>query len=427
MEDQMEKNIRNFDYIKIAIFGFALTALWSSLHSIVLPVRLLDFVEESQKNTYLGLLTFAGLVLAVVVQPIIGNLSDRSGFRWGRRRPYILLGTVLAILFLPGIGLAGSVTFLLASYCLLQISSNIAQSAYQAFIPDFIPGEKRGQASGVKSLLELLGGIALVRLVAYLMDYYYAGEGDYWLWLALISLAAMLLAAMLFTVFTVREQPGEHTDRPAVRLPALLNSFKINIRANRGFILFLFSRGLIVMPGVMLQLFGLYFLMDYLEVDDPVSMFGNLLVIVGVFLLVTAYPAGRFSDRIGRSPIVVFSGVVGVAGIMSLLFSSGYLQLMFSGALLGIANGAFMSGSWALATDLINEGEEARYMALTNVATAGGSALARLIGPIIDIFNNNIGPGTGYQVMLFVCLACFIIGTLLVLKIKPAPDKMVPV
>ncbi len=96
------------DYIKITIFGFALAALWSSLHTIILQVRLLDFVAESQKNTYLGLLAGTGLILAMLDQPIAGAISDRSGSGWGRRRPYILIGTILTILFLPGIGLAGS-------------------------------------------------------------------------------------------------------------------------------------------------------------------------------------------------------------------------------------------------------------------------------------------------------------------------------
>jgi MFS family permease len=118
---------RRIDYIKITIFGFALTAMWSSLHTFVLPLRLLDFVAESQKNTYLGLLTFAGLVLAMLVQPIAGAISDHWGFSWGRRRPYILMGTALVIILLPGIGLANSFFALLAVYCLLQVSSNTAQ------------------------------------------------------------------------------------------------------------------------------------------------------------------------------------------------------------------------------------------------------------------------------------------------------------
>ena len=81
------KRFTPIDYVKITILGFGLTALWSSLNSIVLPLRLLDFVPESLKHSYLGYMTFGGLVVAMLVQPIVGAISDRSGFRWGRRRP----------------------------------------------------------------------------------------------------------------------------------------------------------------------------------------------------------------------------------------------------------------------------------------------------------------------------------------------------
>jgi MFS family permease len=103
-------------------------------------------------------------------------------------------------------------------------------------------------------------------------------------------------------------------------------------------------------------------------------------------------------------------------GIISLFFSQNYSQVILSGTLLGTANGALLSSSWALATDFAVKGEEARYLGVTNLAMVGGSALARLVGPVIDFFNR-IKPGSGYQVMLLICFACFVIGALLVAKI----------
>ena len=205
------KQFRSVDYIKITVLGFALTALWSSLQGIILPIRLLEYVPESQKNTYLGLLTFAGLILAMIIQPGVGALSDRTSSSWGRRRPYILFGSVLAIILLPGIGLVNSYTSILIVYCLLQIGCNTAQASYQAFIPELLPEDKRGLASGVKSLLEVLGGVALVRLTAYLMGNYFGGEGRIWLWMALGALTVVLLTATIITIVTVREQPRTNT------------------------------------------------------------------------------------------------------------------------------------------------------------------------------------------------------------------------
>ncbi|MFC2042355.1 MFS transporter, partial [Chloroflexota bacterium] len=113
------RTFRRSDYVKITIFGFALTALWQSLHTIILPLRLLDFVAETQKNTYLGLITFSGLILAMLVQPLAGAISDRSGFGWGRRRPFILLGTIATLILLPGLGFQGSFLAIVIIYCLL--------------------------------------------------------------------------------------------------------------------------------------------------------------------------------------------------------------------------------------------------------------------------------------------------------------------
>lgn len=413
----MKDKFGRFDYVKITIYGFALAALWSSLHSIVLPLRLLDLVAEAEKNTRLGLLTFAGLLLAMMVQPIAGAVSDRSGFRWGRRRPYILIGSLIGILLLPGIGLFQSYIALFIIYCLLQMSTNTAQGPYQAFIPDLVPPDRKGLASGVKSLLEIVGGIALVRLVGYFMGNYSPDSGTFWLWLVLAVLAAVLLAAMLATVTTVKEPPGRNS---AAQLPiwkVLAHSFRLDVRADRDFIIFLISRLLIFMALATIQTFALFYLKDVIGLANPATATADLLIAAGVGMLIAVYPAGRLSDRIGRRPVVISSGLLGAGGILVIFFSTSYGMVIVGGAIIGTATGAFMSSNWALATDLIPGGEGARYLGLTNLATAGGAALARLIGPVIDYFNR-YGDGLGYQVMLGACFIYFVVGSLLLLLIK---------
>jgi len=408
---------RRADYIKITIFGFALSALWGSLHTIVIPTRLLDFVAASEKSTYLGLLTFAGLILAMIVQPIAGTLSDRSGFGWGRRRPYILVGATLVILLLSGIGWCGSYAAIFLIYCLLQIASNTAQGPYQAFIPDLVPGGRRGVASGVKSFLEIGGGVALIYPIALFMDRYSAGEGSSWLWLSLVIPGFVLLGAMIATALIVKERAGAGGAQLPL-LPALLKSFKIDVKANRDFIWFLISRLFIIMAFTTIQTFALYFLMDVVGVPDPATATAKFSVVAIVGMLVVAYPAGRLSDRIGRRPITLASGLLGALGIgLIALFQHSYLHIILCGGLVGISFGAFMSSNWALATDLVAKGEEARYLGLTNLATAGGAALARLIGPAIDFFNAK-SPNLGYSVMLLACFIYFVVGSFLIMKIK---------
>ena len=67
-------------------YWLGLSFMWNSLHVIILPAILLHFAPEAYKNTYLGLLTFIGLMIAMIVQPVSGSLSDRWASPWGRRR-----------------------------------------------------------------------------------------------------------------------------------------------------------------------------------------------------------------------------------------------------------------------------------------------------------------------------------------------------
>lgn len=405
------------DYFKITIFGFALAALWGCLHTIVIQQRLLDFVPAAEKNTYLGLLTFVGLMLAMIIQPIAGSLSDRSGFGWGRRRPFILAGTILVMLFLPGIGWSGSYAAIFVIYCLLQISSNTVQGPFQALIPDLVPEGKRGVASGIKSLLEIGGGVALLYPIALFMDRYSAGEGSSWLWLSLAIPGVILGGTMLATILMVKERPGAGGAKPTL-MPALHKIFKIDLKANRDFIWFLVSRLFIMMAFTTLQTFTLYFLMDVVGVPDPAAATARFSIVAIIGMLVIAYPAGRLSDKIGRRPIGIAAGLIGALGIaLIFFFQDSYLPIVLCGGLIGISFGAFLSSNWALATDLVAKGEEARYLGLVNVATAGGAALARLIGPAIDFFNAQ-SPNLGYSVMLLACFIYFIIGSILLMRIK---------
>ena len=414
--NQKTAGFRPSSYVKITLLGFAITALWSSLHSIILPLSLLDFVAESQKNTYLGLLTFAGLILAMAAQPIAGAISDRSGFRWGRRRPFILLGILAGVLFLAGMGLAGSFAILFITYCLLQISVNTAQGPYQAFIPEMVPDGKRGTASGVKSLLEILGGVALLYPIAIFMDNFAADEGRVWLWLSLTLLGILLLAFMAATVLLVKEPAARAGPRQSL-LATLVKPFKIDIKAHRDFIWFLASRLLIFMAFATIQQFALNFLKDVIGVANPAEATAQFSLVAVAGMLATVFAAGRLSDRIGRKPIALVSGLLAAAGVAIIFFFQSYAAVLIGAGVIGVALGAFTSTNWALATDLVAKGEEARYLGIANMATAGGAALARLIGPVIDYFNQ-VSMGMGYQVMLGATFAYFAIGALLVLKIK---------
>ncbi len=423
-----------WDYLKITILVFATTALWQGMHGIILPLRVLDFVPEAEKNTALGLLISAGLILAMIVQPIIGAISDRSGFRWGRRRPFILVGTLFLLLFLPGIGLAGSYAVLFATYCFLQISSNTVQGPHQGFIPDLVPEGKRGLASGVKGFLEILGGVVLLYPIAVFMDNYAIGQGSQWLWLSLALPGVFLLVFMAATILTVKEQPGSGGLQFSATISGIgiclrrcLMWFRLSrligfIKMHRNFCWFLASRLFFFLAMAIIQRFALYFLRDVIGAADPAEAVFRFSILAVIGMLIVAYPAGRLSDKTGRKPIAFLSAILGTLGILVIILYQSYTSIMVAAGILGIATGAFSSANWALATDLVIKGKEARYLGLANMATAGAGVLAGLVGPLIDRYEA-VTIGLGYQIMLVACLLFFMLGGLLLLKVKSPVNR----
>ncbi|OGO44216.1 MAG: hypothetical protein A2137_08145 [Chloroflexi bacterium RBG_16_58_8] len=190
-----------------------------------------------------------------------------------------------------------------------------------------------------------------------------------------------------------------------------------DITADRDIVWFLASRLLVYMAFTTIQQFALYFLRDVIGVVNPAVATARFSIFAVAGMLVVVWPAGYLSDKIGRKPISIAAGLLGALGVAVIVLSTEYGTILWAAGIIGMAMGAFNSANWALATDLVARGEEARYLGIANMATAGGAALARAIGPVIDFFNHG-DPGSGYRFMLLVCIAYFVVGTALVFKIR---------
>jgi len=399
-------------YVKISLFAFALSGLWNSLNLIVLPARIMDFVPADAKNTYLGALTSAGLLLAVLVQPLAGAASDGSRRRLGRRRPYLLAGGFVAALLVLTLGLAPGLLTLLLAYLGLQLFSNLAQGPYQALIPDLVPGHNRGRASAAKLGAEVIGIIALVPMTGYFIDLYREEGSVTWMWLALGTLAALVAIAAMLTLALVRERvPDTERARPAPLWAMLRQTFAVGWAEHADFKWYIVSRFFIVVAMSSIQAFAYYYLADVVGVDRPARVAGYLSLAGGAMVLALAYPAGRLGDRLGRKRMLYFSGTVGALGVIGLLLSQNAVQVVLSGAVLGGATCIFLVNSWALATDLVPQERAAHYLGLVNLAALGG-VVARLWGPAIDFLNAR-NPGQGYTVLLLGCVVYIVMGTAL--------------
>ncbi len=410
--------MRGRDYVTMNVYWFGLAFMWNSLHPIVLPALLLRFVPEALKNTYLGGLTFAGLILAMVIQPLAGAASDRTRSRWGRRRPWMFAGTLLSLACLAVMAGATSYAVLLVGYLLLQTVSNSAHGPAQGLIPDLVPVERHGLAAGFKNLFDM-GGLVIASLVAgQLMGAGCVGP-------VFATIGAVLLGCALVTLLTTHERPagGSALD---YRIRDLL---RVNFRRYPHYARLIGSRFLILSGIYVVQSFAQYFIRDRLAVADPAEVTGNLMAVIGLALTALVFPAGLLSDRFGRRTLNLLAGGLAALGIFLLSFARSVPAVLGCGTIIGIATGTFVSVNWALATDLIPQEEAGKYLGLSNLATAGSGAVGRLAGPLIDGINA-LRPGAylGYPVVFIIASLCTLTGALLVLRIRadlPNPPNRV--
>ncbi len=198
--------------LAISIFWLALNFHWAALGIIILPSQVFKMVGDANKGVALAFVLVPGAFVALFSNPLFGLLSDRTKGRlaaWGRRRPYILLGTLVNIGGLVWMAFAPNIPSLAIAYVIVQFSNNAATAPFHALLPDIVPVEQRGLASGVMGLLAIVGTIGGVILAGIFIDAskplpaYQQG-----LWLTYGIIIAVLVAFMLITIFSVRERRG---------------------------------------------------------------------------------------------------------------------------------------------------------------------------------------------------------------------------
>ena len=135
--------------VGITAFWLGLALLMDGLNGIVLPIQLLHLGGTQPAATTLGLLTFAGLLAALVIQPIAGEWSDRMRGTWGRTGgiAVALLG-ILAGLF--ALGLGQNLVSLFVAYLVIQLAASIGRGSMAEFIPHLLPYDKTGRADAMQ-------------------------------------------------------------------------------------------------------------------------------------------------------------------------------------------------------------------------------------------------------------------------------------
>ena len=409
----------NLSLLRLGAFGFGITGFFLAMDAVILPVLVLDVAPEEAKNTFLGMLGLGGMAVAALVQPLIGWYSDKTRSPLGRRVPYMAWGSVFVCLGLAALGFTSSYVSLFVIWVLIQANASISYGPFQAVIRDLVPVNKIGIASSLKILADASGGMVLIAVSGTLLGRYTGPESFIWLWITLGTVGGVLLITAIITSCTVlsRERP-ENGSRSAEQRSNPTSSDRLHPQLTW----FVGSRYLLIAAIAVFPTYGLFFLRDVVQVTNPAQTFGTMILSIGGALALSVYPAGWLSDKIGRKPVSMAGAIAAAVGTIGILYTDSAMQIMVIASFTGVAIGVLLSANWALANEIGSSGRAGQHMGIVNLATVGGVASTKMLGPGVDILNLE-SSAAGYSALLIGSAVFFLFGALLLLPLRTNLDN----
>ena len=435
-------------HLKISAYWFATNFLWGALLISILPGEM-KAMAESYRVLAISLFTGLGAIIAIVVPLVFGALSDRCVSSWGRRRPYMATGVGLNVFGLilmaaifafapalppanaePGIGetltaLLTSPTYLafLLAYMVVQFGNNVTSAAYMGVIPDLVPEDQRGVASGYMALMSQGGtlfGIVSMIVVGKLK----LPEAAKYL-----VLIVVLVGVALVTILGIRENPLPSRP-PKIVWSAYAKSLWIDPKKYPDFAWVWITRALVMLGFYSVLPFVNYYMDDVIGSRNVEQDAGEVLAIILVASTLSALKAGRLSDRIGRKKVVYVSNATIAFFALGFILCRTLEQVLFVGVLFGLGYGAYISVDYALGTDVLpSQKDAAKEMAVWHIAmTLPQSIAAPIAGILITQFGmtETVVEGVkvphytvaGYSAVFVLCSASFALGAYLLKNVR---------
>ena len=402
---QTKRSIRFI--LSFSVFYLGLNYLWISYNSLILPTQVLYAFSAELRGIALGAIASGGVLIGVFMNLISGIISDGMITRIGRRRPLIIAGVaglipvmITAALFPPFGPLVAS------EYLLMQIFSNMAQGSFQPLLPDLFPRTQRGEAGGFLGLFTLIGNALGYGLTGLLI-----GLGR--LSASCLTVLPFMLVPSAISLYTVWRHDAPSGAEGKGLMKALKELFRPRERSPGFFWLVMGSFFVLLGPSGLMY-FELYYFKYVLVLKNPA--FG--VAITGLVVLLVAMTAavglGKLSDRVGRKMLLIYAGIAGGFFMSLIPFLRFFYLFLLGAAAVGATTGIFSSIMPAFAGDLSPPRATGQYMAYSNLAIGGSSAVAPIVdGAVIYLLGSSF---TGFMTMFLLSGLFYFIGSTLLLR-----------
>src|SRR6266850_5145430 len=420
----------------------------------------LQLANMSGIYTYLGaspdavpLLWLAGPMTGLLVQPIVGSMSDRTWNRLGRRRPYFLTGAILAsiaLFFMPD----SSALWMAAGLLwILDASINVSMEPFRAFVADKLNVEQRTAGFVMQSFFIGIGATFANALPYLFRQYGVTGTTRSGIPLTVQYSfkigAVVFLLAVLWTVFTTKEYPPENIEDFERRrrqtygnATGLAKIFRIVAELLREI-----SSAFSNMPKTMKQLaivqiftwLGLFCMWMFFGLTTSYHVFraagagdprfalgqewgGNAFAIYSIVCFAIAFLLPKLAAATSRKTVHAISLICGGLGLLSVYFIQDKWMLLVTMVGVGIAWASILAMPYAILSGALPAARMGVYMGIFNFFIVIPEIVASLtFQPLVRyVFNNN----PVYVVMLGG--ASLLVAAALVARVSDVADRISP-
>lgn len=345
----------------IGLAFLSISSFWQMYDNII-PLILAN--TFGMKETVTGVVMAADNVLAIILLPVFGTLSDKVNTRWGKRTPFIVIGTVLAVSFLMLLPFADK-TVNLPLFVGALFGALLAMGFYRspavALMPDLTPNRLRSKANSVINLMGAIGGVYALIMIKLLV-----GKGDRPDYLPLFtSIAALMVLAVVVLVITIREKKiaAQVAEEELALAKEMEEKGEVSNLTDTSVV----SEGASSMPKdvkrsfIFMLVSILFWFMAYNAVTTAFSRytkvvwklegggFADCLMVATVFAIISYIPIGIIASKIGRKKTIM-GGIILMASCFAMaIFMNEFHPIINVGfALIGIGWAAIGVNSYPM-------------------------------------------------------------------------------
>ncbi|MDQ0867805.1 MFS family permease [Arthrobacter sp. V1I9] len=378
----------------IAVYALAMFGIWMAINlpaSVTLALRISEIDPEGKTTSY-SIAAGVGTLTAVLANPFFGRLSDRTRSRFGRRRPWIVVGLIGTSLGAAVIAFSNTFPMLLIGWVLMQAFVNAAIAATLAIVADRVPDSQQGlvgSLSGAAASASMVIGVIFIQ----------AFPTSILAQIGLPVAMALVFAGALLTVF--KDDAPAAEPLPPFGAKEFFGSFFISPRQEPDFSWLLLALFLLSCGFGVVSTYTVYLLQDQIGTPEPelANAITMAYVIPGVVAFVIGPIAGWVGDRLGRrKPLLMMSAISGVAGMVVIATSTTIGQFLVgvtlvTGVSAGIMMGTYIAFGIATMRDKL---ASARNLGVVNIALTLPFSVVPFVAPALL----SIGGGTANYVAL---------------------------